>query len=44
MVKGGKLVAADVMEEELAEPAATEAEMEGLEVVTKLPQIAGRWY
>jgi len=42
-VKGGNLVAGDVAaEEELAVPAATEADIEGLEVVTKLPHIAGR--
>ena len=40
-MKGGKLVAGDVAaEEELAEPAATDAEILGLEVVTKLPQMA----
>lgn len=42
-MKGGKLVSAEVTgEEELVEPAATEAEILGLEVVTKLPQIADR--
>ena len=41
-MKGGKLVAAEVLgEEEKLVPAAMEAEMDGLEVVMKLPHIAG---
>ena len=41
-MKGGKLVAAEVLgEEEKLVPAAMDAEMDGLEVVMKLPHIAG---